>query len=71
MRYLTVLLLLAGCATPEERADRMISSFGPTCERLGYQQGSDKYRDCIVQMHSADQQRRSGASTAAAIRSRQ
>lgn len=67
--YLIVLLLLAGCATPEQRADRMISRYGPICERIGYPSGSDKYRDCIVQMNSSNEQ--SSSATAAAIRSRQ
>lgn len=71
MRYLFVLLLLAGCATPEQRADRMIGKFGPMCERLGYTPATDRFRDCIVQMHAADEQRSSGAAAAAAIRSRQ
>lgn len=47
MRYL-ILLLLAACATPEERADRAIARHGPYCERLGYERGTKDWRDCIA-----------------------
>lgn len=54
---LTLALLLGGCATPAERAaqqqrevDEMIVVYGPACERLGYANGSDQWRSCILTM---------------------
>jgi len=48
MRYAMIALLLAGCATPEQRADRIIAIYGPLCDRLGYEKNSDKWRDCVT-----------------------
>jgi hypothetical protein len=53
-------LLLASCATtPEERranaereAARLKENYGQTCERLGYQAETDKWRDCLLEMES-------------------
>lgn len=53
MRYLFVLLLLAGCATQEERAERAIARYAPYCEKLGHAQDTDPWRHCI-QMQSAN-----------------
>ena len=54
---LTLALLLGGCATQAERAaqqqrevDEMIAVYGPACERLGYPNGSDQWRSCILTM---------------------
>jgi len=47
MRYLLIALVLAGCATPEKRAENAIAKFGPYCEKLGYSKDSDKWRECI------------------------
>jgi hypothetical protein len=51
------LVLLAGCATPEQRAmahqaqmDRTMQEFGPACSRLGYQSGTDQWRNCVLQL---------------------
>lgn len=60
-RYLTIALLaslLAACATtPEERraeaereAARLKETYGPTCDKLGYQPDSNKWRDCLLQL---------------------
>lgn len=62
---LLIPLLLAGCAalTPEERAakverevDEMIRIYGPACEKLGYKNDSDHWRDCVLRL-SADERR--------------
>jgi len=53
MRLLLILLLLAGCATPEQKADKMVERYGPACSKLGYQADSDKWRDCIVAMNGS------------------
>ena len=47
MRYLCLLVLLAGCATPAERAADVIAAFGPYCESLGYTKNTDPWRQCI------------------------
>lgn len=48
MRYLVLLLALTGCATPEQRADRMLERFGPICTRLGFEPETDKWRECVL-----------------------
>ena len=56
-------LALAGCATPEQRADEMAAyiteSYGATCTRLGYATGTDNHRNCMLSMYNADQLRNS------------
>lgn len=54
-------VVLAGCATPAERAaqmereiDEMIVVYGPACERLGFGRDSDPWRDCILQLSTKD-----------------
>jgi hypothetical protein len=56
MRYVFALLLIGGCATPEERADKMISRYGPVCDRLGYQANTDPWRDCVVKQAQRSRQ---------------
>lgn len=53
--------ILAGCATPADRAaqaqrdmDEMIATYGPACERLGYKASSDTWRDCILRLSTKD-----------------
>jgi hypothetical protein len=56
---------IAGCAvTPEERAaqvqadvDRMIATYGPACDRLGYKANDDKWRDCVMRLAARDERR--------------
>jgi hypothetical protein len=52
-------LLLASCATPEQRAEDTAnfikSGYGPVCEKLGYSPGTDAHRNCMVSMFNADQ----------------
>lgn len=61
----SLIALLAGCATPEERAarvqrevDDMIRVYGPACDRLGYKAESDPWRDCILRLNAKDSVRR-------------
>lgn len=49
MRYLLLALLLASCATPEERAERDIAAHAPYCDKMGYQRDTDAWRSCIQQ----------------------
>jgi hypothetical protein len=54
-------LMLAACMTPEQRAEDMATyinaNYGLTCEKLGYQPGSDQHRNCMLSMYNTDQTR--------------
>lgn len=61
--------LLAGCATPAERAaqmqrevDEMIRVYGPACERLGFKGDTDAWRDCVLRLSAKDSYERYGRS---------
>jgi hypothetical protein len=65
---LTAALLLGACATPQERAARkqaemaeMIAVYGPACDRLGYAQQSDQWRNCIISLSTKDEVQRYGS----------
>ncbi|MFC5459210.1 hypothetical protein [Massilia niabensis] len=70
MRTLIVLsaaLLLGACATPQERAAKkqaemaeLIAVYGPACDRLGYAQQSDPWRNCIISLSTKDEVQRYG-----------
>ncbi len=54
-------LLLAGCTTPEQKAakmqaemERLIRSYGPACEKLGYAGNTDPWRTCVLQLSARD-----------------
>lgn len=54
-------LLLAGCTTPEQKAarmqaemDRLMRSYGPACEKLGYSSNTDAWRNCVLQLSVRD-----------------
>ncbi|NMG00809.1 hypothetical protein GPA27_25845 [Aromatoleum toluolicum] len=62
---LALAALLVSCATPAERAaqverevEQMITIYGPACERLGYKQDSDQWRDCILQLNAQERHER-------------
>lgn len=57
MRYL-LLILLAGCATPQEKADRIIARHSPYCESLGFTKGSDRWGQCIMAEENSRRARR-------------
>ncbi len=64
MLILSVVLLLAGCATPAERAaqmerevDEMIQVYGPACDKLGYKRDTDNWRDCVSRLSATVEQR--------------
>jgi outer membrane biogenesis lipoprotein LolB len=46
------ILLLAGCMTPQQRAERMERDFGPQCRKLGHAPGSQEYGRCLQQLHN-------------------
>jgi hypothetical protein len=57
-------LLLAACATPQERAmqkqaemEGMMALYGPACARLGYAPNSDQWRSCILNLSIKDEVR--------------
>jgi len=59
--YVVLAALIAGCATPAENAarmqrevDEMIQTYGPACERLGYKNDSDPWRDCVLRLSTKD-----------------
>jgi hypothetical protein len=44
MRYLLV-LFLAGCAA--QSAERAVANYGPYCDGLGFQRGTDAWGQCV------------------------
>lgn len=64
MRIALIALLLAGCATPEQRAARAIERYAPFCEKLGFKANTDPWRQCIQQQADSDFAQRSAASRA-------
>ena len=71
MRYVLLCLLLAGCAiTPEQRAERMVSRFGPVCDKLGFQPDSDAWRNCVLQQSGIAQSNAAAFNAAMQNRSR-
>ena len=66
LMLLAAAVALAACAaTPEQRAaevqadvERMIATYGPACDRLGYKSGEDGWRDCVMRLSARDDRRR-------------
>ncbi len=73
MRYGFIILsiiLLQGCATPEERAARaqaeveeMITVYGPACEKLGFARNTDPWRECVLRLSARDVNRARATTT--------
>jgi hypothetical protein len=60
-------VMLAGCATPEQRAaamqaemDRMMRVYGPACAKLGFAANTDPWRNCMLQLSTKDEIQRAG-----------
>ena len=80
MRALAVSLLMlfiAGCATPEQRAaqverevEELIRVYGPGCEKLGFKADSDQWRDCVLRLATKDKLERRDFTTTNCIGSR-
>ena len=78
MRALAISLLMlfvAGCATPEQRAaqvqrevEEMIGVYGPGCEKLGFKTDSDQWRDCVLRLATKDKLERRDFTTTNCIR---
>ncbi|MES2299190.1 MAG: membrane lipoprotein lipid attachment site-containing protein [Pseudomonadota bacterium] len=54
-------LMLAACATPyddqarlQHDMERIISVYGPACEKLGYAPNTDQWRNCMLQLSIKD-----------------
>ena len=41
------LFFQAGCASVDEQAAQVLATFGPYCDKLGYQPNTDAWRLCI------------------------
>jgi hypothetical protein len=80
MRALAVsllMLLIAGCATPEQRAaqvqrevEELIRVYGPGCEKLGFKTDTDQWRDCVLRLATKDKLERRDFTTTNCIGSR-
>ena len=64
-----LLLALAACTTPQERAaqaqadvERMMAIYGPACVRLGYAAQSDAWRSCVLSLSTKYDLQRYGPS---------
>lgn len=60
MKRLTTILIclatLSGCAmTPEQRVVHMLKTYGPACQKLGFEAYSDGSRQCMMQMDARQQ----------------
>lgn len=80
MRYWPLLLLctITGCATPEQiaarqaaerqeqeaRAQAYMQGLRNQCSALGYQANTDGHRNCMLQLHSQNQQANAAARNA-------
>lgn len=40
--------ILCACATPEEKAAKLVKAHAPVCEALGYKKDTDAFRECIL-----------------------
>ena len=56
-----LVMFVAGCATQAERAaqvqrevDDMVMVYGPGCEKLGYKNDSDMWRECVLRLATKD-----------------
>lgn len=63
MRYalIAAIALLAACATPAQRAERVMAIHGPYCDKLGFQRDTDPWRNCVMQQANAAQAASSAA----------
>lgn len=50
---LVVMLVLAACATPQDKAAAVIARHAPYCEGLGFTRNTDAWRQCIIDRERA------------------
>jgi hypothetical protein len=68
MRYLVVLILLAGCVSPEERARRQelrIAQLQGQCRAYGFGYNTPEMAQCIMQLDAQARQNQAAATAAA------
>lgn len=70
-RLILLTILLAGCATPQERAAQAeaqrqayVANLQRQCNALGFQHGTDSHRQCMLQLHQQNQQNRAAIGAA-------
>lgn len=54
MRYLLVLVLLAGCTSQEEQNRRYTAAVHNRCEGYGFKQGTKEFSNCVMQVDLAN-----------------
>jgi hypothetical protein len=61
LAYLAFAAFLAGCVSPAERAaqmqrdvDEMMATYGPACEKLGYKNDTDPWRECVLRLSTKE-----------------
>lgn len=62
LTFIPVLVILAGCMTPEHRAlqeekniDAMIAVYGRACDKLGFHRDTDAWRNCVLQLNASNE----------------
>ena len=56
LALLALLITLTGCAmTPEQHVVHMLKTYGPACQKLGFEADSDANRQCMLQMDARQQ----------------
>lgn len=74
MMMLATLLMLLGCASPQEKAQNearkreaemalMVVEFGPACTQVGFTANTDPWRNCVVQQAATREANKSGWSS--------
>ena len=55
-------VLSTACVTPAQRAadaerqiEMAMNTFGPACDKLGFQRGTDPWRECVLKLYDTDQ----------------
>ena len=63
------LLLLLGCASPQDRAQKQqaemslaVEQYGPACTQVGYVKDTDPWRQCVVQQANNNEAKKGGMS---------
>ena len=48
-----VLMTLTGCASPQEREQRIVERFSAKCKALGFEEGTDQFKECRLKLYAA------------------
>lgn len=63
---LLAMLVLAGCARQPMSPERIIETYAPICDQLGFERNTDPWRNCILSRYDAaraDRARRAAGSS--------